>query len=354
MKFFKENPIFCIVLIVLLLAFAGGVYMDYTAYGKSETHENEEENAQRKLKNALNLKPAPTEANLELAKANVAALKEALRQQIETTKGTNPELINDSVPADGTELLFQLRGYRDELMRDAARTIPINVNENSVADGNIPNPGVKIPNDFAFGFSRYLNTGTPPPAAAVKGIYLQKQILDYILDELLDTRPIEIKAVQREYVGTPTAAHRNAAAVASQQAGQSGSGNQQSSITDEFKVGKETAAVKDVINTMGFRIVFTGYTENLRQFMKSLEDFELPLVVRSVEVKPLESSVRGGANSGTGSRNNRNTGGGLDAIFGSTAPAANTAQVQKVQEPVVAENISEYTVVIEYITVVLK
>lgn len=340
MKFFKENPIFSILVIVLLLAFAGGAWFAYGAYEKSQKHEKQGGSAEADLRRALALSPAPTQANKEAAQRNVTALKESLRQQIETTKGTNPDLIDNDIPENGTELLFQLRGYREELTRDAANQIPINLNEKSVAEGNVQNPGVKLPDNFAFGFSRYLHHGIPPGKDNVAKVYLQKQILEYVVEQLMDTRPIEIKNVQRE---TLSEASRGSAAASSSQA--------QQMPSDEFRLGTSTIAAKDAVSTMGFRVVFTGYTENLRQFMKQLEAFELPLVVRNVSVKPLESSVRTDARGASGGGNNS-----FESLFG-IVPAIdplNTAQTSRAQEPVVAENISEFTVVIEYITVTLK
>lgn len=346
MKFFKENPIFCIVLIVLLLAIAGGGYLSYSVFEKSRHHATSEGSAEAGLKRALALKPSPTQANLDAAKANLESLKEALRHQVETTKGTDPALISEDAPTQGNQLLFQLDAYREELTREAARTIPINVNEKSVAEGNIRNPGVKLPERFTFGFSRYLNSGKPPSNAEVPYLFLQKEILNYILSELLETRPIEIRSVQRESVAAAAAAPR----VTARRGAQAGQDNAPA-IADEFAKVKETAYVKDVVDTIGFRVVFTGYTENLRLFMKTLEEFQLPLVVRSVAVKPLEASVRT-----PGQSQRRGGATSLDSIFGiaSGTEAPSAAQAKSAQEPVVAENISEFTVVIEYITVTLK
>lgn len=345
MKFFKENPIFSILIIVLLLAFAGGAWLDYTAYEKSQKHDRQESGAERDLRNTLALNPAPTQENLTAAKDNIAALKESLRQQVETTKGTNPGLIDTNAPSNGTELLFQLRGYREQLVRDAAKQIPINVNEQSVEEGNVANPGVKIPDNFAFGFSRYLHNEVPPRDADVAKVYQQKEILEYLIDQLLDTRPIEIRGIQRE---TLEAAGADAAPQAPR--GRAAAAERQQLPTDEFRIGGNSVAVKDAVATTGFRLVFTGYTENLRQFMKALEQFELPLVVRSVAVKPLESAVR------TEARGTSRGGNTLDSVFGTVAAIdpTNAAQTRQAQEPVVAENISEFTVVIEYITVTLK
>lgn len=348
MKFFKENPIFSILIVVLLLVFAGGAWFSYSAYEKSLAHDRKESAAESDLRRTLALNPAPSQANLEAAKANIEALKQSLRQQVETTKGTNPDIIDNDVPASGTELLFQLRGYREQLTRDATQQIPINVNEKSVEEGNVVNPGVKLPTDFAFGFSRYLHHGVPPTSDDVAKVYLQKQILEYVVKQLLETRPIEIRSVQRETLQAETDA--TAAAPAARRSDRQANQQANQLPTDEFRIGTSSLAIKDMVATTGFRVVFTGYTENLRQFMKALEQFELPLVVRSVAVKPLESGVRTEAR---GSGRNSNS---LDALFGTVAEIdpTNAAQTKQAQEPVVAENISEFTVVIEYITVTLK
>ena len=47
-----------------------------------------------------------------------------------------------------------------------------------------------------------------------------------------------------------------------------------------------TARVKGFIDTMAFRITFTGQTAALRNFVVRLAEFELPILVREVEVEP--------------------------------------------------------------------
>ena len=49
----------------------------------------------------------------------------------------------------------------------------------------------------------------------------------------------------------------------------------------------------DAIDTIAFQVIFTGYTPTLRKFLNSLAYFQLPVVVRSVEVSRVSSKSKG-------------------------------------------------------------
>jgi hypothetical protein len=43
--------------------------------------------------------------------------------------------------------------------------------------------------------------------------------------------------------------------------------------------------VPGAINTLAFGLTFTGYTDSLRELLNNLAKFDLPFVVRSIEVE---------------------------------------------------------------------
>ncbi|MEO0794509.1 MAG: hypothetical protein AAFX93_05090 [Verrucomicrobiota bacterium] len=336
MKFFKQNPVFSAILSLFVVLFIAGLVFIFLLNGQVAKEQKDVKRAESNLRAALSLQPAPTDENIQAAEKNISELKQVLEKQIAATAGNKPNLLSSNPPATGTDLFFQLQSYRDELTQDAERTVPINVSDEELEvmeEFGTEVPGVEIPEGFAFGFSRYIDSGEPPADSAVPVLFKQKEILTYALRKLLSTRPISIVSVDRSPLELPKPKSKD---------------ERQQLNADEFNVGSESAAVKSAVETIPFRIVFTGYTENLRSFLKQIEEFEIPLVVRSVEVTPLEDSVVTADNSRGGRGNSVDD---LFGGFGSATPESDAEPAAPAKDPIVAENESEFTVVIEYITV---
>lgn len=322
MRFLKEYPLFTAFIAICLILFGVGCFLVLRASAGADESIVRLERTQSQLRSALALNPAPVERNLRASEANLDELRSALQRQIAYTEGTRPDLISTTPPASPSDMLFQLQAYRDQLTQDARRLFPVDQDAKPEADRQ---RGVSIPENFAWGFSRYIDSGTPPSAGNIGKVYQQQQILSFILRKLLNTRPISIRSVQREPVAEAAGAGR-------------GRTEQRRDLTsDEFRVGAESARVAGAVDTLPFRIVFTGYTQNLRSFLVQLQEFELPLVVRSVEVRPLAQQDRTGRQERRGQRQ-------PEDIF-------EIEQIEIDREPVVIENISEFTVVVEFIDV---
>lgn len=330
MNFFKKYPAFCSTIIVLLLLFVAGIVFIFLAAGKSSESDKKLSSAERNLKSALVLSPAPTPENLELSEKNIEALKSTLAQQIAATQGRNPAILATLPPQSSTDMYYDLLAYKNELDKDAKLVTPFNSTES----------GVAIPEDFNWGFSRFLASGegAPPPEDKIDEVFRQKTILNYLLRKLLATGPQSIVSVKRE----PVVIERPAAG--SSKTNQ----NKSSTEADEFWIGSETASVKEAVETMAFEIGFTGYTQNLRAFLKDIAAFELPLVVRSVEVKPADDSS-------TQVASKKDQSDDIFAIFGSVGGSQDVeeqnAAIEENKEPVVDQNISQFSVVVEYIEV---
>jgi hypothetical protein len=109
-----------------------------------------------------------------------------------------------------------------------------------------------------------------------------------------------------------------------------------STNTDLFEIDSRiTARVPGFVNASAFRISFVGETEALRALLNKLAGFELPLVVRSVEVEPV---VKTKAPAATNS---------LNSIFGTVDKAA-TAEPEQ-PKPLVEKVLSKFTVTVELI-----
>ena len=105
-----------------------------------------------------------------------------------------------------------------------------------------------------------------------------------------------------------------------------------------------SARVPGAIDTLAFQLSFTGYTDSLRIFLNNLAKFDLPIVVRSVDVQRPNKSK---------STTDAITGNNLDSIFGAFAASNDDEAPEEAQKPVISENISTFTVVLEFIEIVL-
>jgi hypothetical protein len=182
-----------------------------------------------------------------------------------------------------------------------------------------------VPVDFAFGFEQYLNEATMlDDEDLIPVLDKQRQIISYLLNKLYDAEPESIISVEREVLElAPT------------------------SRTKGFSINPAiTAKVPGAINTLAFGLTFTGYTDSLRKLLNNLAKFDLPIVVRSIEVERPSGSrttVEMPANDN------------LDAFFGVFDGGSNSEVKvpETAQKPVISENISTFTVVLEFIEIVL-
>lgn len=128
---------------------------------------------------------------------------------------------------------------------------------------------VQIRADERFGFAAYANAG--PDKSQISTVYRQRLVARHLLEILLEVRPAELLAVQRERVGAQPTGQEPAAA-----------------MQDYFTLDPRLS-VRDVdeINVVALRLIFMGHTSVLRAFLLRLSESDLPLLVRAVEVEPL-------------------------------------------------------------------
>ncbi len=335
MENLKKYPAFFGLLGLFLVIFIAGlvfIFLSLSAAGKAK---EDFERAQRDLKSAATLSPAPSKENLAASEQNIRDLAAALERQIKATRGRAPELLDrQKAPTQPVTMLVQLENFASDFTKEAKTIAP----QGSEDDETRAAEGIKLPENFKFGFGRYLDTGQQPDEKIIPELFKQKQILSFILRRLYDSQPFSIESIQRESLVEVVPEKGN-------QSNRQPQRNDSNSNKGEFKIGDITAAVPGAIETMAFRLEFTGYTPTLRQFLKKLEEFELPLVVRSVEVKPAKTS-KPAASSKPASNNPFGFGSPVE-----TQPAASTA---KTLDPIVEENLSHFTVVVEYIQVLIK
>jgi hypothetical protein len=308
MGFLKKNLLFSIVVVFCLLVFAAGTYLALAQAGSIDQAKREIVNAKSQLDNLSNSTAAPTEANIERSQQNVAELKSVL-SNIRDDLQRGSRLTTSS---DGIGVMAGIQQYISDYQRKAE------AHTNEVGE---PDP-IELPADFAFGFEQYIDRSTPLEDPALSAVLdKQRQILSYLMEKLLEADPSSIVSVKREVLEVSSADQKG------------------------FKISPAVSArVPGAIDTLAFSISFNAYTESLREFLNSLAKFDLPIVVRSIKVDRPSQSQTTAAPRGT---NN------LDSIFGAFGGSETETAPEEAQKPVISENISTFTVVVEFIEIVL-
>jgi len=331
MRIAKEYPIFSAIVGIFILLFIGGVVFASLSFQHAQSAEKNYKKAERRLTHLLTASPAPTQENVLRAQQNVVKLQIQVDKRMDATRGKMPDFARDSaIPRNPSEMFFQLQAYRNQFNADATELAEEHVEAELAAGRDEKDilPILKVPPDFAFGFSRYMTQ--PPAEKDIPKVYRQKEILAYILQQLYASKPHSIQAVMREsIVQQPRINLRQ---------------TRTQTFQDEFVMDAHLSSAREgAVDTFAFKIAFTGYTQSLRSFLTQLETFELPLVVRSVEVKPQQEPARVQA---TPPPSND-----FAAFFGNTDTMGAAAVSETKRDPVVSNNVSEYSVMIEYIQV---
>lgn len=309
MTVLKKNPIFTASVAVCVLAFLGLGYMAFSASGDLNKAKKRLKSAERNYTSAALAEVAPTEENLSASHMNL----EELRRQFSVVSGELRKGTRLTSTDDGIAVTAAIRDYVRKFQREAANPV--------AAEGEVEVEPVTIPEDFSFGFSDYYPvTEVPDDPEEVAYLGKQRQILSYMMTKLMASRPTSIQSIERERYAT----------FGTQEGG--------------FEVNQSvSAAVPGAIDTMAFRITFTGSTDSLRQFFNNLNTFDLPIVVRSVEVT---------RESGEGISVKPEKGG-LEDIFGAFGGGdSQPAMTEAAREPVIIGDNSQFTLVLEYFEVV--
>ncbi len=316
MGLLKKNLTFTIIVVVCVLVFGAGAYLAFVESGKIGNARQKITSAEAQLNNLRFADPAPTEENVTASQENVAQLTAELKK-IREDLGRGSRMTTST---DGIGVMAGIQQYISEYQRKAA----IRTDEQGEADP------IALPKDFAFGFEQYLDEATMlDDPKLIPVLDKQRQILSYLLNKLYDADPERIVSVQREVL-------ERAEAVADAKGGSKG-----------FQINKAISArVPGAVNTLAFSLTYTGYTDSLREFLNNLAQFDLPIVVRSVEVK---------RPSGSRTTVEAPKSDNLESIFGVFGGGIDSERrpPEEAQKPVISENTSTFTVVLEFIEIVL-
>ena len=312
MGLFKKNPIFCVFCVFAVLVFTAGATLLVMESGKLSSSKKKVASADSQMNGLLLARPAPTSANVQAAQQNAEELSTQLRRIRENLqRGSRLTISND-----GTRVMSGVQKYISNYRRQVAA-------HKNVSDVAAP---IQIPQDFAFGFEAYLKqTNIPQDSALVPQLDKQRQVLSYILNQLIAADPAGIQAVEREIIGDTDAK------------------------ATSYRINPAISArVPGAIDTLAFRVTFTGYTPTLRKFLNNLAQFDLPIVVSSVAVdRPTSNAKTANAKKPKASR--------IDDIFGVFAGASTSVETapEANQTPVISETESSFTVTLEFIEIIL-
>ncbi|MGC6424994.1 MAG: hypothetical protein ACON4O_08430 [Lentimonas sp.] len=306
MEFLKKNTVFCLVWLICILAAAAGIYFVFGESGKVAAAKSQISSAESQLNGLLNANPAPSQQNVEASEKNVADLNAQLKQiREDLQKGSRL-----TISTDGVGVSAAIQQYISDFQNRVE----------SAVDKNGEAAAILVPENFGFGFDKYIDSGAmlEDGSKDTRSLDKQRLVLSYLVNKLIEADPTSITAVEREILEDPA--------------------NEKS-----FKVDDAISArVPGAIDTMGFQVTFTGYTSVLRSFLNELAKFELPIVVRSIAVERPEGSTQ-----------TATTGGFNDFFggFGGDAPSTDEPAAQQVT--VVSNNESSFTVVLEFIDIIL-
>ena len=343
MKYFKKYPIFFLLTIALCAVFVGGAAYDVYQNMQKSAADKKLNKAMSDYRNALS--EDPTQAAIDASGANIEKLKDYLNTLEKSLTTAATDIFKPLSGKEGYQLVEQLRGMVNTWRRDAK------------------NLDIAVSDDMDFGFKKYVAPNAEPPKAeAVEAIWKQACVLDYINKKLFacksEKSPMAIISVQREILP------EEAVKEVKKRVSRFVRAKKDDIKGDNFKIEESITARKPgSLDTLAYRFIFTGHTDVLRRFLNQLKNFDAMLVGRSIGVRPadivaLETEMASDSASPDG--------GAFSALFGDGGEANTDAQAQDQQQaqggdatvtaenrtPVVTDNISEFTVVIEYVEVV--
>jgi hypothetical protein len=199
-----------------------------------------------------------------------------------------------------------------------------------------------------FGFSLYANEA--PEAALIEPVFRQRLVAEYLVDALLAARPRALLAVQRErpLTADERKLRAEALAAADPSAPPAAAESAAQLSPDYFDLdARLSARAPGLVEVSAFRLIFTGQTAALRALLNQLAGFELPVIVRAVEVEPAagEDLVAAGEEPPAATAPP-----GPPASIVLTAPAAKpAAKTPSAIAPIVARSVSKFTVTLEFV-----
>ncbi|MES2693927.1 MAG: Amuc_1100 family pilus-like protein [Verrucomicrobiota bacterium] len=346
----RKSPVFVGALTLCGVLALGEMYLIYERWSATRAAEAKLRQRESDLGAMASLIPPPSRAVATAIEADLARAQRALESMQGELKGRGPaaeKLRAAKVPPARTDAYFDLATYVEK-MRELARKNDVGIQAEAAR----------------FGFASYATEG--PEAERIEPVFRQRLIVQYLLESLLEAKPTVLLGVKRE--PTLTKAERTArdealaAAAANAAAGQVADPSATPEVSlpegpDYFQISPQASVRKPgFIDTEAFRFVFSGPTAALRTFLNRLAAFELPLLVREVEVVPATNEETIGEQAPVEEAPAASAADGSPSVVlrASKAPAKAPTKAARTNTstPIVAKPISKFTVTVEYVLLV--
>lgn len=273
MSWYRNNPLFAFAIGACVLIGLGELWWIHDRWSATRATAAQVVEKQAQLEAMREVTPPPTRETAAAIEADLERAQRALAAMQEELKGRAADRwLAAKVPAARTDAYFDLATFV-ERMRELARRNDVDVR----------------PEAARFGFAAHTHEG--PDADRIEPVFRQRQVAQYLLEALLESRPRALLAVKREVPVTQAErAERLAAlrvAVEGEPPLEPEAPPEVPEDSDFFTIDpRMTAREPGYVDTLAFRVVFTGETAALRDFLNRLATFELPVIVRQVEVEP--------------------------------------------------------------------
>lgn len=333
MASFKSHPIFYTSLILAGALTAGQAWLIFSQRSAAGKIEAEIAQKQQTLQAFATSRPFPSKMNLEAAEADLVAvekIRDDIRGRLRAGTETAAKIASAPVPASPTDAYFDIANFVENTKKLAAAA------------------EIDLGTDNRFGFAAYRSTG--PERDLIPAVFKQRLYVEYLVNSLIKAKPGSITSIQRELPLSAAQKQQVADAIASglppPTFGGSGSGGE----GDYFTIDPQVSARREgFVETIPLRVTFVGFTESLRSFLNELVSFQVPVVVRSVEVDPVNEA---GKPAGPAANQANN----VNSIFGDVPAAPGTEAGPVVVEGIalVPRSESRFTVTVEIISPVEK
>ncbi len=337
---FKKLPLFNLALgLIGLVAAAEGGFI-YVRFDAARLAEKKLTQARAQLQAVADTVPAPSRETAQQIEADLAKAKlslDTMRMELRGRGPTAARLAALKPPVARTDAFFDLATFVE---RSRALAVKQGV--------------VVAPAAAHFGFSLYANEG--PETALIGPVFRQRLVASYLVEALLAARPRAVLFVQRERPLTAEERKTRAEALAAADPAALAAAQPEKSATlspDYFDLDPRLAApASGFVEVSAFRLAFTGQTAALRALLNQLATFELPVIVRAVEVEPATGEDLVSAVDETPSSAAKPAAAPASIVL--TAPAAKTTPGPKPAAIalIVAKSLSKFTVTVEFVDLV--
>lgn len=283
MHWYRKYPLFASALTLCALLVLGEGWLIYDRFAASRAAQKKLVEREAELMAMKDLVPVPARPVATAIEADLARARRAVAAMQLELSGRGPaaeRLSGAKVPTARTEAYFDLATFVEKT-RELAKKNDVEIR----------------PEAARLGFALYANEG--PKEDRIASAFHQRQVVQFVLESLIEARPRSIFSVQRERAlnkseknalladqAAAAAAASGGAAPEPPPEGTAGPGSPPEPESPELFVidPRVTARAYGYIDTTPVRVVFTGQTAVLRSFLNKLASFELPVLVREVEV----------------------------------------------------------------------